>query len=167
MSYTLKQASDATGRDKSTIQRAIKNGRISANVNDKGTYQIDPAELHRVFEPVACNTEDSVALQQDATGVQPQENAVVDEIVSENRELKARVELLREMVTDLRRLLDDECSERRKLTALLTYQPPVAPLENATQQPKTRPWIWVWLATTTVALATVVWLLVRQNGALG
>ena len=53
MSYTLGQAAKATGKAKSTLQRAIKNGRISANRDSNGTYKIDPSELHRVYPPVA------------------------------------------------------------------------------------------------------------------
>ena len=52
MGYTLGQASNATGRSKSTIQAAIKSGRISAQKDDIGQWSIDPAELHRVY-PVA------------------------------------------------------------------------------------------------------------------
>jgi IS30 family transposase len=50
MKYTLGQAAKATGKAKSTILRAIKNGTLSASKGAKGSYQIDPAELHRVFE---------------------------------------------------------------------------------------------------------------------
>jgi DNA-directed RNA polymerase specialized sigma54-like protein len=132
MSYSLQQAADATGKNRSTIQRAIKNGRISAPIGESGSYEIDPAELHRVFPPVVSNEAQPVATQQNATV----------EIASENRELKAKVELLREMVEDLRERLDDAEQERRetltKLTALLTYQqqlqPTTAPAPE--QQPK-------------------------------
>jgi hypothetical protein len=113
MSYSLSQAATATGKDRSTIQRAIKSGKISAGLNESGAYEIDPAELHRVFPPVANDEGKAVALQQIATG----------EIESENRELRARVELLREMVDDLRRRLDGEAEERRRLTHLLTHEP--------------------------------------------
>ena len=49
MFYTLGQAAKATGKTKTTIQVAIKNGRMSASKDDLGRYQIDPAELHRVY----------------------------------------------------------------------------------------------------------------------
>jgi len=52
MSYTLGTAARATGVSKSTIYRAIKAGRMSANRADSGDYAIDPAELHRVFPPL-------------------------------------------------------------------------------------------------------------------
>jgi polyhydroxyalkanoate synthesis regulator phasin len=51
MRYTLGTAAKATGKAKSTILRAIKSGTISANKAYDGSYEIEPAELHRVFEP--------------------------------------------------------------------------------------------------------------------
>ena len=51
--YTLGTAAKATGMAKSTIHRAIKRGIISARSTMDGRgYQIDPAELHRVYPPV-------------------------------------------------------------------------------------------------------------------
>ncbi len=51
--YTLGTAAKAAGKSKSTILRAIQNGVISATKGPQGNYQIDPAELHRVYPPVA------------------------------------------------------------------------------------------------------------------
>jgi len=59
MTYlTLGQASRETGAHKSTISRAIQDGRLSASHNQHGHYQIDPAELFRVFDPVSKATPD-------------------------------------------------------------------------------------------------------------
>lgn len=51
MRYTLGTAAKATGKAKSTILRAIKNGTISASRSHDGSYEIEPSELHRVFRP--------------------------------------------------------------------------------------------------------------------
>jgi predicted site-specific integrase-resolvase len=53
MNYTLSKAAMATGKNKATIQRAIKNGKISATKNSSGAYEIDPSELHRVYPATA------------------------------------------------------------------------------------------------------------------
>lgn len=53
MKYTLSKAAVATGKNKATIQRAIKSGKISAVKNSSGTYEIDPSELHRVYPATA------------------------------------------------------------------------------------------------------------------
>jgi hypothetical protein len=47
--FTLGTAAKAAGVSKSTIHRAIKSGRMSARTKDGSGYQIDPAELFRVF----------------------------------------------------------------------------------------------------------------------
>ena len=71
--FTLGTASQATGTAKSTILRAIKAGRISASRDDLNQWQIEPAELFRVFPPLAIpgmqqQTErDATAIERDAT----------------------------------------------------------------------------------------------------
>src|SRR3954453_6197480 len=53
--YTLGTAAKACGVSKTTIHRAIRSGRISARAKDDGQgYEIDPAELHRVFPPIGA-----------------------------------------------------------------------------------------------------------------
>jgi archaellum component FlaC len=56
---TLGEAEDEVGVAKSTISRAIKAGRLSAARNEHGHYQIDPAELFRVYPPKPRNEEQS------------------------------------------------------------------------------------------------------------
>src|SRR5262245_417622 len=51
--YTLGTAAQACGLNKSTILRAVKAGKISATRDEHGQWQIDPAELHRVYPPAA------------------------------------------------------------------------------------------------------------------
>ena len=50
MPYTLAQAAAAVGRNRSTLLRGIKSGRISA-IRDEltGAWLIEPAELHRIY----------------------------------------------------------------------------------------------------------------------
>lgn len=52
---TLGEAARQVTVTKSTLHRAIRDGRLSANRDDQGHYQIDPAELFRVFDPVDRN----------------------------------------------------------------------------------------------------------------
>lgn len=49
MKYTLNAAAKLSGRAKSTISKAIKDGRLSAEKNEKGGFEIDGSELSRVF----------------------------------------------------------------------------------------------------------------------
>ena len=55
--FTLGEAARETGKSKTTLTRAIQSGRMSANRLDDGSYQIDPAELFRVYEAVTPETD--------------------------------------------------------------------------------------------------------------
>jgi hypothetical protein len=46
---SLGQAAKLAGLGKTTLARAIKSGRLSATRRDDGGYQIDVAELERVY----------------------------------------------------------------------------------------------------------------------
>lgn len=102
MGYTLGEAAKATGKAKTTIQRAIKSGRISASKLDTGAYDIDPSELHRVFPATVAQPVIRSDTQPLAT---PQEN--------EADVLRVKVEMLEKLLRreeetteDLRRRLD-------------------------------------------------------------
>ena len=67
MFYTLGTAAKATGKSKPTIQRAVKTGKLSAVRKTDGSYEIDPAELHRVFPPLPLAGDDAAAMKQSVT----------------------------------------------------------------------------------------------------
>ena len=50
--YTIATAAAAVGRNKTAILRAIKTEKISAVKDKNGEWQIDPAELHRIYPPL-------------------------------------------------------------------------------------------------------------------
>ncbi len=50
--YTIATAAAAVGRNKTAILRAINAGKISAAQDENGEWQIDPAELHRIYPPL-------------------------------------------------------------------------------------------------------------------
>lgn len=113
MVYTLGEAAKATGKSKATISKAIKSGRISAGKDETGTFQIDPAELHRVY-PITVSTE------QDETLGEPHRNDQTDGLV---RELQARLEAAHERLADketvIADLREDRDKWRQQATALL------------------------------------------------
>ena len=124
--YTLGTAAKATGKSKSTILRVIQNGVISTIKGPHGDYQIDPAELHRVYPPVA-----SSGAAQPATPTYAPPVGTLDATLlqAELRELQAKLEAAEqrlkdrmEVIEDLCRRLDNEEEERRRLTRLLTDQ---------------------------------------------
>ena len=50
--YTIATAAAAVGRNKTAILRAIKAGKISVAKDENGEWQIDPADLHRIYPPL-------------------------------------------------------------------------------------------------------------------
>jgi len=112
MKYTLGQAAKATGKAKSTILRAIKNGTISAPKGVKGSYQIDPAELHRVFE--STGAKQSIKNDTQPT-VEQVENLQIRLKISEEERSRERSQL-ESTISDLRARLD-------RVTGLLAAPP--------------------------------------------
>jgi chromosome segregation ATPase len=142
MKYSLSEAAKATGKNKTTIQRAIKKGKISAAKGDNGSYEIDPSELHRVFPPAVAQRdaqhEQSNNAQQDKFPI----NSNLARVLELEKELavayeranglEAQKDQMADTISDLRKRLDN--SESR-VTALL-----------ADNSPKRSSW-WPWKRT--------------------
>lgn len=119
---SLSQAAKLTGKSKSTINRAIKTGKLSANRHEDGSYSIDPAELARAFD-VEPN---EGAKRRDAD---PHGTRLLERITA----LEAMLSREREISADLK---EDRNRWRQQATALLTDQRPSAP----TKGPRWWPW---------------------------
>jgi hypothetical protein len=124
MGYTLGTAAKATGKSRTSILRAIEKGKISAEKNVHGEWDIDPSELHRVYPAKeAGNGRDNST----------HATAANTDLIIENRELAAKLQAADQrirdaldQVADLRLRLDQSDEERRRtqaqFTALLTDQ---------------------------------------------
>ena len=111
MSYTLGMAAKATGKSKTTIQRAISKGTISAHKEKNGRYSIDPSELHRVFPMVSNDTvtqpsQVDTSRPPDLTSLQVKVDA-----------MEAMLEREREALTEMR---SDRDAWKQQATALLS-----------------------------------------------
>lgn len=110
---SLSQAAKLTGKSKSTINRAIKTGKISATRHDDGSYSIDPAELSRAFD------------------LEPQDSAKRSDAEPDGTRLLERIEVLEAMLSREREisadLKEDRDRWRQQATALLTDQRPAPP----------------------------------------
>lgn len=131
MAYTLGAAAKASGKSKATISKAIKSGRLSALKDETGVYQIEPAELHRVY-PLNIKNE------QDRTPRTPSETFEKGACVGE---LQARLEAAHERLTDKEALIadlrEDRDRWRQQATALLADQRTVAQTDQPpTQRPR-------------------------------
>ena len=127
MFYSLSEAADEIGKSKMTIQRAIKGGKLSAGRDDSGAYQIDPAELHRVFpekkKPKKSVTKGGEGVLRQETEQLRREIEVRDERIERlDAERRREREQLETTIDDLRKRLDTESAERQRLTLLITDQ---------------------------------------------
>lgn len=108
---SLSQAAKLTGKSKSTINRAVKTGKLSAARHEDGSYSIDPAELARAFD------------------VEPAEGAKRRDADPYGTRLLERIEALEDMLNREREisadLKEDRDRWRQQATALLTDQRPV------------------------------------------
>lgn len=102
---SAKQAAKETGKSTSTITRAIKTGKITAQKKSSGGYEITPSELFRVFPPVNKN-EVAQPVPQD------REMALLKQLIADKDKT----------IDDLRTRLDQESEERRKLNTMLIDQ---------------------------------------------
>ena len=110
MSYTLGEAAKATGKSKPTIQRAIKNGKISGEKDSSGRYYIDPSELHRIFPALQHYSNNDVSMKQNVTD-------------NETSILQHEIDMLRERLGEKDNVIDDLKQDRdhwrQQATALL------------------------------------------------
>ena len=119
MGYSLGQAARAAGKSKTTINRAIKSGRLSASRRDDGSYEIDPAELGRAYPEAGLGT---VTMVQSVTAEEGSPSWV--QLRGERDRYRALVEVHEETIRDLRQRLDREAEERLRMFAILTERRP-------------------------------------------
>jgi len=102
----LSEAARLARKDKATIHRALKSGRLCYSVTESGERRIDTTELDRVFPIMQPNGESEVA------SPVAQRRREVEQL---HRQLDDRDEVIR----DLRRRLDESETERRSVQAQL------------------------------------------------
>ena len=122
MPHTLREAAKAVGRDRSTLVRAIRTGRLSATRDAAtGAWLIEPAELHRVYPPEFAEGDAERTSGAAWRRVRPmgRTNGAQAAAQVEIRELRTQLAVYERTVDDLRRRLDAEAEERRRLTLVL------------------------------------------------
>lgn len=145
--FTLGEAAKKVGKSKTTLTRAIKSGRMSATRLEDGSYQIDPAELFRVYD----ETPETVTLSPNGAQSDPVTvtgnavnhatvNATVAELQAKLDASEIEKQMLSERISELRAERDDwkaEAGDWKKqsnnATLLLSHE----------QQKNQRRW-WQW-----------------------
>lgn len=101
MGLSLREAAKEAGVSKSTVLRAIQNGRLSAARTEDGGYSIEPVELFRVYEPGKADRTGTDAEGQDAPANQNTPDpmiAVLQEQVSSLKEILRRADAVTDEV---------------------------------------------------------------------
>jgi hypothetical protein len=133
MGLTLRQAAELCGASRSTIHRALKNGKISGSRLEDGAWDIDPSELARVFP-----WDISGPVQQDNLGQGREEAGEREAVLAVKVEmLEHQLERERDTIADLRKRLDR--AEDRVL-ALTSQALPPAPVTPPDPTPTRRRW---------------------------
>ncbi len=97
---SLREAAREAGVSKSTILRAIQRGRLSAARTEDGGYDIQPAELFRIYEPrTSADRTGNDAVGQDAPASVQEATAVLQ---AENEGLRNQVATLRELADEMK-----------------------------------------------------------------
>ena len=114
----MTEAAKLTGKQRQTIHKAIKEGRISAVRGESGEWRIDPAELFRVYAPLSTINDNK-------------NNKVDDGLQRIDSGLQREIDLLRERIKEKDGIIDDLREDRdhwrQQATALLTDQREKAP----------------------------------------
>lgn len=140
---TLGQAAEMCGWSKGAISKAIKSGKMSVNGKTKGGFQLDPAEVLRVFpkktETQVNEQSETIYKYSGNSTVLAEVNGLQQQISTAELERNREREQLTDRIESLQKMLDDEKSERRQLTALLSDQ------REKSEEPKGRGfWARLW-----------------------
>jgi excisionase family DNA binding protein len=138
MPYTLQEASEATGLNRSTIFRAIRAGKLSATRNEQGTWQIEPAELHRVYPPLAAP---------DVSTARTHHDALADKMV---QLLERQLEDMRQERDHWRTAFEQERERAQRALPVPTHDGAtgVSTAAQASEQPSRFRRAWRWMQKT-------------------
>ena len=114
MSLTAKEAGTQVGMSRQGITKAIHQGKLSAQKDLNGQWQIEPVELFRVYDPVSCTQPAATSFHEDTP------TGATESLARENKLLWKMLADKDDVITYLRTRLDAEAEERRKLTMILT-----------------------------------------------
>ena len=123
---TLGQAAEMCGWSKGALSKAIKSGQMSVHAKTKAGFQLDPAEVLRVFpkktETLPNERMETPQKHSGNSALSAEVEALRQQISTAELERTREREQLSDRIESLQQMLADEKTERRQLTALLTDQ---------------------------------------------
>src|SRR5262245_21541302 len=134
MHVTLGEAARQSGISKSTLSRAIKDGKLSAvRSADTGSYKIEQSELARYLEATAvirATVEKPTETGAAAQSTTPVEQYATAALEAEIRGLKQVAELLREQLHDMKGQRDRWQQQAERLALAAPKTEPVQPAQS-------------------------------------
>ena len=133
---SLREAAEQVGASKSTIFRAIRAGRLSADRDADGNFAISPSELFRVYPPKS----EEVAPERPLKRTEGQDAQPFDttELRVRNAELEGQITALRLLLETAQKREDDLKAERDRWAQQAERLALAGPAGKAA-----RPW-WPW-----------------------
>jgi excisionase family DNA binding protein len=130
MQVTLGQAAKQLGIGKATLSRYIKQGKLSAQKQEDGSYRIDVSELDRVRDIMRPHQEQ--ATEHPTTPL-------------ETRVLQREIDLLRETLTQKDKLIEDIKGERERWAHMAEslQEEKQKLLTDGRAEPKRGVWAWL------------------------
>jgi len=122
---SLNKAAKEAGVAKSTLLDALNAGRMSAEKNEKGHWEIDPSELFRVFS----KTSSAERERPFPTSLENHQKT------TQNSALEIEVKMLTDQIEALKEQAERQSADHRQALAALTDQ-----RERAAEQPKRGLW---------------------------
>lgn len=127
---SLNKAAKEAGVAKSTLLDALNSGRMSAEKNEKGHWEIDPSELFRVFSKTSSDEQEKPLPTQSENHGKSVQNSALEIEVKMLREQIERMDAERErersQLTDqieaLKEQAERQSADHRQALAVLTDQ---------------------------------------------
>jgi hypothetical protein len=114
------QAAALAGVSRSTMHRALKRGRISYTTNPKGERLVDPAEVARAFPDTVRTVPRHASWNAETQASGTAETPPATPDLARLATAESLAEERGRTIEDLRRRLDVEAEERRRLTLMVT-----------------------------------------------
>ena len=135
MTLSLRESAEAVGMTKPALLKAIQRGKLSATRDNNNEWQIEPAELFRVYKPATVKEPQELTK---GTGQESDKSAL---LTAQLEALKRENALLldfhererRQLKEQLEREKEQADNWRRQATALLTHQPEAKPEPTPTK----------------------------------
>jgi septal ring factor EnvC (AmiA/AmiB activator) len=117
---SIKQASEETGKDRTTLLRAIQKGTITAKKDNNNSWTIEPSELFRVYERILCtqgqNTHDATSVHTPNADLAQGKN---DARTGQNNRIITQTDIELAQATTAREFLERQITEQQERIKLL------------------------------------------------